>query len=118
MSKNVSPYRAKKYKKSSFLINQGLVGVPIERKIERMINNGEPIDSNPHADGMLYTERKDGVLPGYDIRTDKWDIALDATDKVSKSKTAKRDAKVAKVVDLKKKDDESGKPGKADESGA
>ncbi|MEM0173216.1 MAG: hypothetical protein QXI16_01765 [Sulfolobaceae archaeon] len=39
---------------------------------------------------MIYTNRKDGVLPGYNIRTDRFDVAIDAMDKVAMSKLAKR----------------------------
>ena len=50
-------------------------GETIEAKVNRIVNNGEPItDGTP----IIYTERKDGVLPEYDIRTDRWDIAIDA----------------------------------------
>ena len=41
-------------------------GETIETKVNRIVNNGEPIkDGAP----IIYTERKDGVLPEYDIRT-------------------------------------------------
>ena len=55
-------------------------GETIETKVNRIVNNGEPItDGAP----IIYTERKDGVLPEYDIRTDRWDITIDAMDKVN-----------------------------------
>ena len=61
-------------------------GEPIEKKIRRIVENKEPItDGAP----IVYTEKKDGVLPQYDIRTDKWDIALDAMDKVQGARIAK-----------------------------
>ena len=50
-------------------------GERLELKIDRMTQNNEPIgDSAP----LIYTPRKDGVIAAYDIRTDKWDIALNA----------------------------------------
>lgn len=73
-------------------------GEYIEQKIERIMNNGEPItDGAP----LIYTEKKDGVLPAYNIRTDRFDIAIDAMEKVEKIKAAKRDAKpdIEKVPD-------------------
>lgn len=66
-------------------------GETIETKVNRIVNNGEPItDGAP----IIYTERKDGVLPEYDIRTDRWDIAIDAMDKVNMNRFAKRENKV------------------------
>lgn len=40
--------------------------------------------------GLMYSERKDGVLAEFDIRTDKWDIAQKASDAASKSEIARR----------------------------
>ena len=67
-----------------------LEGEPIELKIERITNNKEPItDGAPE----IFTERKDGVISAYNIRTDRWEVAAEAMDKVSGSIQAKRDAK-------------------------
>lgn len=58
-------------------------GERIELKIDRMTQNNEPIgDSAP----LIYTPRKDGVIAAYDIRTDKWDIALEAMEKVNQTR--------------------------------
>lgn len=66
-------------------------GETIEAKVNRIVNNREPItDGAP----IIYTERKDGVLPEYDIRTDRWDIAIDAMDKVNMDRFAKRENKI------------------------
>ena len=76
-------------------VNDSVEGESIERKIERLIENNEPIsDSAP----IIYTERKDGVLPQYDVRTDRFELAIDAMDTVSKTHVAKR-------VEMYKKDD-------------
>lgn len=69
-------------------VNQAYEGETIEEKMDRIVNNNEPIsDGAP----LIYTERKDGVMPEYDIRADKWDIAIDAMDKVAESNKMKRD---------------------------
>lgn len=61
-------------------------GESIEAKMRRVIQNKEPItDGAP----IIYTEKKDGVLPQFNIRTDKWDIALEAMDKVQGNRIAK-----------------------------
>ena len=59
-------------------------GERLELKIDRMTQNNEPIgDSAP----LIYTPRKDGVIAAYDIRTDKWDIALHAMEKVNQTRS-------------------------------
>lgn len=61
-------------------------GETIETKCARITQTNEPItDGAP----VVYTEKKDGVRPEYDIRTDRWDIAIDAMDAVNASKIAK-----------------------------
>lgn len=61
-------------------------GETLETKVARLLENNEPItDGAP----IIYTEKKDGVLPQYDIRTDKWDIAQSAMDLANASKIAK-----------------------------
>ena len=55
----------------------------MECKIERMTENNEPIGETAP---LIYTPRKDGVIAAYDVRTDKWDIALDAMNKVNKTR--------------------------------
>lgn len=79
--------------KTSINHNESYEGESIETKVQRITLNNEPItDGAP----IIYTERKDGVLPGYNIRTDRWEIAIDAMDKVSKTITAKRDEIIKK----------------------
>ena len=64
-------------------------GETIETKVARITQNKEPItDSAP----IIFTEKKDGVLPAYNIRTDRFDIALEAMDKIGRSKAKKENA--------------------------
>lgn len=73
--------------KTSLFINTSYEGETIETKIERITTNKEPIqDGAP----LIYTDRRDGVRPEYDIRTDRWEIAIDAMDAVTKTNLAKR----------------------------
>ena len=59
-------------------------GETIEAKVRRIMSNNEPIsDQAP----LIYTERKDGINPDYDIRSDRFDYALDAMSKIENSKT-------------------------------
>lgn len=62
------------------------VGESIETKVRRITENNEPItDGAP----IIYTNRDDGVLPAYNIRTDRWDIAQQAMDAVNQANLAK-----------------------------
>lgn len=78
-------------------LNQSIIGESIEDKVLRMVNNGEPMDS-PEVD-LIYTERKEGVLPQYDIRADKWDIAIESMDIANQSYHANRKKKEIKEVE-------------------
>lgn len=61
-------------------------GESIETKCARVLENGEPItDTAP----IIYTAKEDGVLPAYNIRTDRFDIAMDAYDKITKNSVKK-----------------------------
>ena len=61
-------------------------GESIEKKVQRITENNEPItDGAP----IIYTNREDGVLPAYNIRTDRWDIAQAAMEAVNQANLAK-----------------------------
>jgi len=64
---------------------------PREVKLRKIING----EANNMEDGVfptIYTEKKDGVQPEFDIRTDRFEIAIDAIDKINQS-TASQIAK-------------------------
>lgn len=57
---------------------------PREVKLRKIISG----ESNNMEDGIfptIYTEKKDGVQPEFDIRTDRFEIAIDAIDKINQS---------------------------------
>lgn len=61
-------------------------GESIEIKVKRITENNEAIkDGAP----IIYTNREDGVLPAYNIRTDRWEIAQEAMDAVNQANLAK-----------------------------
>jgi hypothetical protein len=102
-------YKVPKYHKSTLKSVVKREGETIEMKVERIVNNKEPIkDGAP----QIFTERKEGVIAAYNIRTDRFEIAAEAMDKVSGSIAAKREAKAknaeAKVVEMKPKGEISG----------
>lgn len=85
-------YKTPKFYTTSLKINKCVEGETLEEKIERIVNNNEPIsDGAP----ILYTERKEGVRASTNIRTDRFEIAVEATDKVTKSYKARREEKAA-----------------------
>lgn len=57
---------------------------PREVKLRKIING----ESNDMEDGVfptIYTEKKNGVQPEFDIRTDRFEVAIDAIDKINQS---------------------------------
>lgn len=81
-------YQIPMYINTGLDINEATEGETIEEKIERIVNNGEPIkDGAP----IIYTDRAKGVEPQYNIRTDRWEIAVQAMDTVSRAQLARRE---------------------------
>lgn len=84
-------YTPQKANRTTINVNSSYEGETIEKKVRRVVNNKEPIkDGAP----LIYTERKDGVQPAYDIRTDRWEVAIEAMDKIAAYKVAKRDERM------------------------
>lgn len=85
-------------KQSKLVVNKSYEGETLEMELERMTTNKEPIKN---ASPPLYTERKEGVRPSTDIRTDRFEVAVEATTKIAGSYQARReekpDMKVLKV---------------------
>lgn len=57
---------------------------PREVKLRKIISG----ETNNMEDGVfptIYTEKKDGVQPEFDIRTDRFEVAIDAIDKINQS---------------------------------
>lgn len=57
---------------------------PREVKLRKIISG----EANNMEDGVfptIYTEKKDGVKPEFDIRTDRFEVAIDAMDKINQS---------------------------------
>ena len=61
-------------------------GQSIENRCKKLVETGEPIkDTSP----LIYTPKEKGVMPQYDVRADKWEIAQNAMDRVNKERIAK-----------------------------
>lgn len=64
---------------------------PREVKLRKIIS-GEASNMEDGVFPTIYTEKKDGVQPEYDIRTDRFEVAIEAMDKINQS-TANQIAK-------------------------
>lgn len=68
------------------MTEEPIIGISIEGKVRQMMDQNEPItDAVP----MIYTSKEDGVKPEYDIRTNKWDYAIDAMNEINNYKKTK-----------------------------
>lgn len=72
---------------STITANESYEAEPIEQEVERMLNNGEPLGP---ASPQIFTERQEGVLPEHDIRTDYFELAMDATELAARNQLARR----------------------------
>lgn len=66
--------------KSLIEVNNSYEGEPIERELEKIMSEGTDLAVTGPP---IYTAKKDGVLPEYNIRTDRFDIGQDAMGKVN-----------------------------------
>ena len=82
-------YKKPIFKKSSIHRSKTEIGLPIQDKIKNVLEQNENLNEAP----LIYTEKADGVMAGYNIRTDKWEIAVEAMDKINKIRTAKGEEK-------------------------
>lgn len=85
-------------RRSSIEINESYEAEPLVYVLQKATAGGK----DPTEQGsvpIIYTEKKDGVLPGYDIRTDRFEVAREALEKIAKSKLAKRSETVETVED-------------------
>ena len=63
--------------------DEDMIGEELITKIRRILDENEPLtDGAP----LIYTPKEKGVIPEYNIRTDKWQLAMGAMDRVSEYK--------------------------------
>lgn len=88
-------YAKPQFVKTTIVRNEAVEGETMELKVERILANKEPIkDGAP----LIYTDKKDGVGAGFNIRTDRFEVALDGIDAIQKSNNAKRETKAEMTV--------------------
>lgn len=90
-------YKRNRVNVTTIDVNKGYEGERIEEKIERIVNNKEAITDGAPA---IYTERRDGVVADYNIRTDRFEIAIDAMDKVAGAHQAKREERLKPKMEI------------------
>jgi len=103
-------YKPRKYGTSTLKSVDKFNGEPIEWRVDRMINNNEPITDEV---SVIYTDKAEGVGAEFNIRTDRFELAAEGMDLIQKQKVAKSEAKAqkvreekeAKVIELKPKED-------------
>lgn len=83
-------YRTPYTKETQLHINTSKPGEMIETKVERLMHTKEPLTEGQTAP-LIYTPRAEGIRASTNIRTDRFEIALEATDKIAKSYKAKRE---------------------------
>ena len=82
-------YKAPVIERSSIKSNTSTEGETLEDKIDRFVNNKETITDQ--GSPMIYMERSEGINKAYNFRTDRFEVAIEAMDKVAKSYAARRE---------------------------
>ncbi len=104
-------YKKNIFRKTELEINDSTEGEPIQLSIERLLNNGEDMEEMTEK-GLVYTERDLGVIQEYDIRADKFDIAIENTERVTNSMRGNNEKRRKERADalekLKNKSDSKG----------
>ena len=70
----------KTFGRTDLEINNSIEGETIEVKLERIITTKEPIEQTTD---IIHQERRAGIQPEYDIRTDKMQIAIEGMNAVT-----------------------------------
>ena len=91
-------YKIPTFHSSGMRVNESEPGEPIEIILAKRMESGESLE-DLHEAPIIYTEKADGVLPAYNIRTDRFELALEGINQIQRSKTAQRDANLKKVED-------------------
>ena len=96
-------YRKTTYRSNHLTGNDTFEGNCIEQEMHIATTEKRPIERNA-IQSCFYTRRKNGVLPETDIRTDRWDLAQKAMNKINNDAKGKiiklhQEAEVTDVPD-------------------
>lgn len=75
---------------------EGYEGQSLEEKVFQAVNSKAPIEA---VAPMVYTERKQGVLPETNIRTDRFEIAQEAMSNIAEGIRVRRAERIFKKTD-------------------
>ena len=75
---------------------ESFIGQSLEEKVFQAVNSKAPIEA---VAPMVYTERKDGVLPETNIRTDRFEIAQEAMTNIANGIRERRAKKLLEKTD-------------------
>lgn len=87
--------RIVKYAKDMLAV-ETVEGETIEKKMQRIMDEKSPIDDSAP---IIYTERKNGINPAHDVRTDRFDLALEAMEIETKKRIAANEENFKDVPD-------------------
>lgn len=88
----------KTFGRTDLEINDSVEGETIEVKLERIITTREPIEQTTD---IIHQERKAGIQPEYDIRTDKMQIAVEGMTAVTNQFLTEREERHKEIEDIK-----------------
>lgn len=66
-------------------VNNSYEAESMMEQLRRIMENNDPIED---VAPIIYTDKKNGVMKEYDIRTDRFDVALDAIGKMREAELA------------------------------
>lgn len=98
-------YKISKRTPTSLRINNSTEGETIEQEIERLINDGTPVE---HEKQPIFTKPSEGVPYGTDIRGDKWDKAIEVNEKINTNIENIRKMKLVKKEEISDETQEKG----------
>ena len=98
----ITGYKGKNPLNGTIFVNESTEGEFLETRVARAMMQNEAITETGFN---VYTLRKDGVKPEFDIRTDRFDIAMEMGNRINADNIAKR-----KLGGAPEKKEESGDP--------
>lgn len=98
-------YKKNKVLSTGLIGKRSIVGERIEERVQKLLYTKEGVgEGSP----LIYTDRRKGVMPETNIRTDRFEVALDAMNGITKRNLEKR----AKFYEVKKEEGENPTQGK------
>lgn len=83
-------------KTNNVFITELYEGEEIHEKVNRLMSTEQPIETEAGFQ-KIYTLRKEGVVDEYNVRSDKWEQALEVMDKANREKIVKSNAYTAEI---------------------